>query len=115
MTAKRKMEKDFAKLALVLYGKTYELSKLTKTIQSNCALHGLCQKLVDSTAGMNSKDYTDAERGKKIDEVWVILTSGQWKKPSEGKISAKKIVDEAKVKATPEELAVLKKLLPGLM
>ena len=110
MTEKRKLSKDFSKLSLVLYGVTYKVSELTATLQNNCALHGLCQKLIDCTAGMNSKDYTDKERADKVAEVWAALKAGQWNKPGEGKATMKKKLDEAKDKATPAELAVLKKL-----
>lgn len=110
MTAKRVMTKDYTKQTLVLYGVTYSVSALPKTIQGNCKLHGLCQKLIDSTAGMNSKDYTDKERADKVAEVWKTLKEGSWRKPGEGMSTMKKKVDEAKTKATPEELEVLKKL-----
>lgn len=110
MTTKRKMVKDFDAMTLVLYGITFKLSDLPKGIQAKCALHGMCQKLVDSTAGMNSKDYTDDERKEKIKEVYATLKSNLWAKPAEGKSTIKKKVDAAIAAATPEELALLKKL-----
>lgn len=113
MTAKRDMIKDYTKLTLVLYGVTYSVSALPNTIQDNCKLHGLCQKLIDSTAGMNSKDYTDIERAAKIAEVWTTLKSGSWRKPEEGVAAMTKKVGNAKDLATVEEAAVMVKL--GLM
>ena len=107
---KRKMEKDFSKGTVVLYGKTYTTSGLSDTIKANLILHGLVQKLIDSTAGMNNKDYTDQERSAKISGVYETLKTGQWSKPGEGKATMKKKLEEAKTKATPAELAVLKKL-----
>ncbi len=113
MTAKREMAKDYSKLTLVLYGVTYSVHSLSKTIQDNCKLHGLCQKLIDSTAGMNSKDYTDKERAGKVAEVWKTLKEGSWKKPGEGIGALTKKVGNAKDLATLEEAAVMVKL--GLM
>lgn len=110
MTAKRKMTKDFAKGTLVLYGVTYKLSELPPTMRANCGIHGLCQKLIDSTAGMNAKDYTDKERATKVFEVWSTLKKNQWTKPGEAKATMKKKLDEAAAKANPAELKVLKKL-----
>ena len=110
MTQKRKMTKDFTKGTLSLYGIQYKVSDLPKTMQANLKLHGLCQKLIDSTAGMNSKDYTDKEREAKVQEVWFTLKKNQWTKPGESKATMKKKVDEAVEKASPQELAVLKKL-----
>ena len=110
MTTKRKVAKDFAKGTVVLYNKTYAVAGLTDTIKANLTLHGLVQKLVDATAGMNNKDYTDQERSAKIEEVYVSLKAGNWTKPGEGKSTMKKKLEEAKEKATPAELAVLKKL-----
>ena len=110
MTTKRKMTKDFTKGTLSLYGVQYKVTDLPQTMQANCRLHGLCQKLIDSTAGMNSKDYTEDERAAKVAEVWATLKKDQWTKPGESKATMKKKVDEAVEKASPEELAVLKKL-----
>ena len=113
MTAKRDMVKDYAKLTLVLYGVTYSVSDLSTTIQDNLKLHGLCQKLIDSTAGMNSKDYTDKERAGKIAEVYKTLKSGAWRKPGEGIGAMNKKVTNAKDLATLEQAEVMVKL--GLM
>lgn len=110
MTTRRKMVKNYDESTLTLYGATYAVSSLSKTIQSHCTLHGLCQKLIDSTAGMNNDSYTDKERSDRVAQVWNQLKADQWTKPGEGKATMKKKVDEAKSKATPEELAVLKKL-----
>lgn len=111
MTAKRKMVKDFAKQTVVLYNKTYTVTGLSDTIKGNLQLHGLVQKLVDSTAGMNTKDFTDVERSAKIDEVYTTLKSGNWTQPSTAKVSKgdKKIL-AAQSKATKHELEVMKKL-----
>lgn len=111
MTTKRKMVKDFVKGTVVLYNKTYTIKGLSDTIKDNLQLHGLVQKLVDSTAGMNTKDFTDAERSVKIDEVFTTLKAGNWTQPSTAKVSKgdKKILAAA-TKATKNELAVMKKL-----
>lgn len=110
MTIKRKMTKDFAKSMLSLYGTVFKATDLSKTMQMNCMLHGLCQKLIDSTAGMNSKDYTDDERKAKVAEVWETLKKDQWTKPGESKATMKKKVDEAVEKANVEQAEVLHKL-----
>lgn len=110
MTTKRKMTKDFAKGTLVLYGITYKLSELSTTMRANCGIHGLCQKLIDSTAGMNSKDYTDEERADKVAEVWATLKTGQWTKPGEGKATMKRKVDNALAQASKTDAKMMLKL-----
>jgi len=111
MSTKRKMVKDFTKQTVVLYGKTYTVVGLSDTIKGNLQLHGLVQKLVDSTAGMNTKDFTDAERSTKIDEVYTTLKAGNWTQPSTAKVSkGDKKIQAAATKASKNELAVMKKL-----
>ena len=111
MTAKRKMVKDFVKQTVVLYNKTYTVVGLSDTIKGNLQLHGLVQKLVDSTAGMNAKDFTDVERSARIDKVYVNLKAGHWTVPGEAKVSkGDKKITAAASKATKHELAVMKKL-----
>jgi hypothetical protein len=110
MTTKRKMAKDFRLVTLTLYGITYKVSELSPTMQNNCKLHGLCQKLIDSTAGMNSKDYTDEERADKVAEVWTTLKTDQWTKPGEGKATMKKKLTNALANATITEAKMMLKL-----
>ncbi len=111
MSEKRKLEKDWEKQEFTLYGTTYKLSNVADSMKKNCEFHGFVQKLIDSTAGMTIKlGYTDAERKARINEVMARLKIGQWNKPGEGKETSKKKIDEAREKATPAELAVMKKL-----
>lgn len=109
-TKKAKGGQDFNTKSVTMYGKTYRLDSLPKTQQDNCKVYGLAVKLTRTTAGMNLDTYSDKERSDKVEECWNHLKENNWNKPGEGKSTSKKKIDEAKSKATPEELAVLKKL-----
>ena len=111
--AKRKLDKNFVTQTLVIYNKKYTVSGLPDTIKANLTFHGMVQKLVDSTSGMNAKDYTDEERSAKIEEVYAMLKAGNWTVPgtSKDKVKVDKTKVEAiKAKGNATELKVLKEL-----
>ena len=69
-------------------GTIYCVDELSPEMQRACAVHGLKQKLNDSTASMtDAKGYTNTERASMVESIWDTLTEGNWNKPSEGKIS----------------------------
>ena len=105
---KGKIVKDHDKAEVTIFEKTYALSALPEDVRAKCSFHGLCQKLGDTTAGM--KDYNQAEKSAAIDRVYENLVKGLWRVPGEGTQTMKKKLAEAKEKATPKELDVLKKL-----
>ena len=107
---KAKGGQNFSDLSVTLYGKTYKLESLPKTQQNNCGVYGLAVKLTRTTAGMNVDTYTDVERSASVEECYGHMKANDWNKPGTGKSTMKKKLDEAKEKATPVELAVLKKL-----
>ena len=109
-TKKAKGGQNFSEQSVTLYSKTYKVGSFPTTQQINCSVYGLAVKLVRCTAGMNNDTYSDAERSAKIDECWEHMKGNNWNKPGTGVSTMKKKVDEAASKATPEELAVLKKL-----
>jgi hypothetical protein len=113
METKKKKAKggqNFVSKSVTMYGKTYKLDSLPGTMQTNCGVYGLALKLNRSIAGMNADTHTDEERGRQIDATYDHLKRDQWNVTGEGKATLKKKLDEAKVKATPTELVVLKKL-----
>ena len=105
---KAKGGQNFNEKSVTMYGKTYTLSGLPQTQQSNCAVYGLAVKLNRSTAGMNTKDYTDTERSAKVAETYETLKGNNWNKPGTGTRSAK--IDQAWEQANETERAVLAKL-----
>ena len=69
-------------------GIEYRLGDLSDDMVTACAVHGLKQKLNDSTASMtDAKGYDTTERADMVESVWTTLAEGNWNKPSEGKIS----------------------------
>jgi len=79
-------------------------------VQLNVIVYGIKQKLADSCARSKDMTLTGAERVEQIAEVWERLKTGDWnQKGVERNTSAKKI-KEAQANASPEELAVMKKL-----
>lgn len=69
-------------------GAEYSLNDLSEEMVTACAVHGLKQKLNDSTASMtDAKGYTNAERASMVESIWDTLAGGNWNKPTEGKIS----------------------------
>jgi len=95
---------------------TYHLEELPENIVNHCALHGLSQKLADSTASMSeNKGFTREERYDVIEDLYKQLHDGNWTKPSTGganKITLSK-VEKAAMEAgmTMEQVALLKKAL----
>ena len=106
--AKRTMERDWEKRTITLLGKVYDYSKLSPEMKDMAGFLGFGTKLVDNLAGM--KAYSKEEKLKKVDKVYSALLKGEWRIPGEGVQTMKKKLAEAEAKATPAELAVLKKL-----
>jgi len=105
---KAKGGQNFNEKSVTMYGKTYTLSGLPQTQQSNCGVYGLAVKLNRCTAGMNSDVYTDVERSAKITEIYETLKGNNWNKPGTGTRSAK--IDQAWADANEAERAILTKL-----
>lgn len=82
MSKKGKITKDWEKGEVEIFGKTYILPKLPLDTFAQCAFHGMCQKLGDTTASM--KNYTDSEKSLAIDKVYDSLLAGNWRVPGEG-------------------------------
>jgi len=107
----------------VIREETYFLLDLDAEQQLNCMLHGLNQKLGDSTASMGeSKGFSTDERFDTINELWLQLTGdeekgvkGSWNKPTSGgsaKISPSKLQAKAKeLGISEEQVALLMKAL----
>ena len=78
--------------------------------QQGVIKNGIKQRLVDKTTDAQGNKLTPQERYESMDEFWTWMTvEGIYSKASEKMTTAKK-VKEAKEKATPEELEILKKL-----
>ena len=91
MSKKAKIEIDNDK-GLVIFNKyggvTYDADELPSEIRRACMVHGLKQKLNDSTAAMtDAKGYSNTERASTVEEVWETLMEGNWNKPSEGRVT----------------------------
>lgn len=106
--AKRVMERDWESKVITILGKGYDYNQLTPQMKEMCGFLGLGTKLVDNLAGM--KAYSLKEKQEKVDKVWGSLLKGEWRIPGTGNQGMKKKLTDAKEKATPEELEVLKKL-----
>ena len=106
--AKRTMVRDWEKKVITILGKEYDYSKLSPEMKDLAGFLGTGTKLVDKLAGM--KAYTDQEKSAVVDKTWNNLMEGKWRQPGEGVVTMKKKLTEAKSKATPAELEVLKKL-----
>lgn len=106
--AKVKGGQNFNEKSVTIFGKTYTLSSLPETQQSNCAVYGLAVKLNRSTAGMNKDTYTDKERSEKVDEVYKVLKGNNWNKPGDGTRQPK--IKQAWEKADKNERVILTKL-----
>ena len=106
--AKRTMVRDWERKVITILGVEYDYRKLSSEIQDKCGFLGFGTKLVDRIAGM--KAYTDAEKIEAVNKVNDNLLQDKWRQPGEGVVTMKKKMVEAKEKATPAELKVLKKL-----
>lgn len=106
--AERTMQRDWEKRTVTILGKTYDYGKLSPEMKDIAGFLGFGTKLVDNLAGM--KAYNTKEKLAKVDKVYENLLAGNWRVPGEGVQSMKKKMDEAKGKASPAELEVLKKL-----
>lgn len=106
--SKRTMERDWELQTITILGKVYEYGKLSPEMKDMAGFLGFGTKLVDNLAGM--KAYSQEEKLERVDKVFDALLQGNWRIPGEGKQAVKKILADAKEKATPEELLVLQKL-----
>jgi len=80
-------------------------------VQQMTIAYGVKQKLADHVARSADVKLTPAEMVVELKALWNRITVDKlWNKPGEGKSTMKKRVDEAVAKASPAELAVLKKL-----
>lgn len=106
--AKRVMERDWESKVITILGKDYDYKQLSHEMKEMAGFLGLGTKLVDNLAGM--KAYTLEEKIAKVDKVWDSLLKNEWRVPGTGNQGMKKKLTDAKEKATPAELEVLKKL-----
>ena len=106
--ATRVMERNWEKQTITILGKVYDYKTLTPEMKDMCGFLGFGTKLVDNLAGM--KAYSPEEKLEKVSKVYSALLKGEWRIPGEGVQTMKKKLAEAEAKATPAELAVLKKL-----
>ena len=106
--AARVMERDWEELTITILGKEYDFKRIPQEMKDKCAFLGYGTKLIDNLAGM--KAYSSDEKIAKVDKVNNSLLAGNWRIPGEGGTGVKKKLENAKEKATPEELEVLKKL-----
>ena len=82
-----------------------------KDVQQKMIANGAKQKLADSLARSADVTLTAQEMVTELQALWARLVAGNWNRPGgEAKATMKKKLEEAKEKATPAELAVLKKL-----
>ena len=105
--AKRTMERNWEEQTITILGKVYNYKELSPQIKDSAGFLGFGTKLVDNLAGM--KAYSQEEKLKKVDAVYESLLKGNWRVPGSGKESFKKKLASAVEKATPEELAMMKK------
>lgn len=106
--AKRTMERNWEEKTIKILGKEYDYKTLSADMKDMAGFLGFGTKLVDNLAGM--KAYTQEEKLAKVDAVYKALCEDKWRIPGTGVQTAKKKINEAKEKATPSELEVLKKL-----
>ena len=102
------MERDWEKKTVTILGKVYDYKKLSPEMKDMAGFLGFGTKLVDNLAGM--KAYSPEEKLEKVSKVYDSLLAGNWRVPGEGIQTMKKKMDNAREKATPTELEVLKKL-----
>lgn len=105
---KRVMKRDWDERIVTLRGVEYKYNDLNAEMKDMCGFLGLGTKLQDVTADMAA--YNDKEKIEKVNRTFKTMLDGLWRVPGTGKQTMKKKMDEAKEKATPEELEVLKKL-----
>ena len=95
---------------------TFDLTKIfsdfdkLKDVQQKLIAYGTKQKLADKVAKPSDEKLTPSEMQVELKALWERLVDNVWRIEGEAKSTMKKKVDEAKSKATPEELEVLQKL-----
>ena len=106
--ASRTMTRDWEGKTITILGKVYDYESLPQKMKDMAGFLGFGTKLVDNLAGM--KAYTSEEKLEKVDKVYESLLKNEWRVPGTGNQGMKKKLTDAKEKATPAELKVLKKL-----
>jgi len=95
----------------------YDCTLLNETISKHAMLHGVAQKLADSTASMSdAKGFTTTERFDVINDLFDRISgeAGEWNKRSEGggtKLSQKAIANKMnELGLSPEQFEMAKQL-----
>lgn len=62
----------------------FDVTKLPDTMQKNCTVHGLKQKLVDSKAEKKGENLTAAQAMERVLEQWASLENNEWNRKGGG-------------------------------